>query len=345
MASEGQGITIVGGGIAGLSLGIGLRRRGVPVRLLEASQYPRHRVCGEFISGVRPETLASLGVGDLVQGAERLASTGWYDARGCILEAALPIEARGVSRHRLDQQMALRLVNEGGVLEEGVRFRENEEGSARVVLSTGRPVRKESEWMGLKAHFTDFPLRQDLEMQLGNGGYLGLSRIEDGRVNACGLFRRRSELRVSRETALVEYVRAIGLNELAERMDGGGMDPDSCVGVSAFSFGYQLDGESPHLRLGDRGAIIPPFTGNGMSMAFESAEMAVEPLVAFAQGRLEWDRMRESYDERLKKRFRRRLRVSRLFHPIMESQFGRDLVRGAVGARCLPFEWLFRKTR
>src|SRR5262245_1231910 len=50
-------IRIVGGGLAGLVLGIGLRRRGVPVHLYEAGGYPRHRVCGEFISGEGLEVL------------------------------------------------------------------------------------------------------------------------------------------------------------------------------------------------------------------------------------------------------------------------------------------------
>ena len=45
-------IEIVGGGLSGLSLGIYLRRRGVPVRILEAGAYPRHKVCGEFVCGV-----------------------------------------------------------------------------------------------------------------------------------------------------------------------------------------------------------------------------------------------------------------------------------------------------
>ena len=45
-------LTIAGGGLAGLSLGIALRSRGVPVRVIEAASYPRHRVCGEFISAI-----------------------------------------------------------------------------------------------------------------------------------------------------------------------------------------------------------------------------------------------------------------------------------------------------
>ncbi len=63
-------ITIVGGGLAGLTLGIALRRRGVPVILCEAGHYPRHRVCGEFISGRGLEVLARLGL------HERFAAAG-----------------------------------------------------------------------------------------------------------------------------------------------------------------------------------------------------------------------------------------------------------------------------
>jgi hypothetical protein len=34
--------------------------------------------------------------------------------------------------------------------------------------------------------------------------------------------------------------------------------------------------------------MIPPVTGNGMSMAFESAELAIEPLTAWSRGELAW---------------------------------------------------------
>ena len=53
-------ITIVGGGLAGLTLGIGLRQRQIPVAVWEAGNYPRHRVCGEFISGRGQQTLERL---------------------------------------------------------------------------------------------------------------------------------------------------------------------------------------------------------------------------------------------------------------------------------------------
>src|SRR5437016_5554355 len=53
-------ITIVGGGLAGLTLGIGLRQRAIPTTVWESRHYPRHRVCGEFISGLGHSALARL---------------------------------------------------------------------------------------------------------------------------------------------------------------------------------------------------------------------------------------------------------------------------------------------
>src|SRR5712671_5995951 len=62
---NGKHITIIGGGLAGLTLGIGLRLGKVPVTILEAGCYPRHRVCGEFVSGRGQDVLARLGLRDI----------------------------------------------------------------------------------------------------------------------------------------------------------------------------------------------------------------------------------------------------------------------------------------
>src|SRR3954462_11850277 len=62
-------ITIVGGGLAGLTLGIGLRQREIPVAISEAGGYPLHRVCGEFISGNGPAVLERLGLLPLLEKA------------------------------------------------------------------------------------------------------------------------------------------------------------------------------------------------------------------------------------------------------------------------------------
>ena len=88
-------------GSQGLSLGVALRRRGVPVVLHEAGSYPRHRVCGEFISGLSDAVVERLGIEKVFEGALAHQMTSWFVKDRKVLEAALPEPARGISRYPL----------------------------------------------------------------------------------------------------------------------------------------------------------------------------------------------------------------------------------------------------
>lgn len=337
-------ITIVGGGIAGLSLGIALRRRGVPANLFEAGKYPRHRVCGEFISGVEGDTLDSLGVTNLLADSEKCSSSAWFDRIGQFYTVDLPTPALGISRHRLDQRMAERFAEQGGILKEGERFREPDSPLEGTVLATGRPPNTESQWIGLKAHLSDFPIIADLEMHLGEGGYLGISRIEDGKVNACGLFRQRPELNVKRETALTTYLAAAGLDTLLERIDSATFDPNSHIAVSAFALGRQRENVAA-VRVGDRHSIIGPFTGNGMSLAFQSSETVLPFVENYASGQTTWTETIAASERALGSLSRRRLAFSKTFHPFLTHPAGRRLMKLLAGRDLLPFDLFYRLVR
>jgi menaquinone-9 beta-reductase len=67
--------------------------------------------------------------------------------------------------------------------------------------------------------------------------------------------------------------------------------------------------------------MIPPVTGNGMSMAFESAELAIEPLTIFSRGELAWTEAQQEIASACDKRFTARLRWAAwlqraLFQPV-----------------------------
>ena len=93
-------VTIIGGGLAGLTLGIGLRQQGVPVTLHEAGQYPRHRVCGEFISGLGLATLERLELRELFTqaGAVMAQTVAFYSATKSAAPHPLPTAALCLSR-------------------------------------------------------------------------------------------------------------------------------------------------------------------------------------------------------------------------------------------------------
>ena len=71
-------IQIIGGGLAGLSLGIGLRENGVPVVLHEGGSYPQHKVCGEFICGVEDSVLDALGIQECLADAKIHQRLKWW---------------------------------------------------------------------------------------------------------------------------------------------------------------------------------------------------------------------------------------------------------------------------
>src|ERR1700752_4802487 len=97
-------IIIVGGGLAGLTLGIGLRHKQVPVTLWEAGHYPRHRVCGEFISGRGLDSLDRLGLCELLKAAGGVAAhtAAFFPATRSARSRRLPSAALCLSPHVLD---------------------------------------------------------------------------------------------------------------------------------------------------------------------------------------------------------------------------------------------------
>ena len=140
------------------------------------------------------------------------------------------------------------------------------------------------------------------------------------------------------------YLRKNGLESLAERLSAVEVDEKSFTGVSAFRLGPQAVEESECV-LGDAESMIAPFSGNGMSMAFESAEVASEPLRNYAFGRYDWATTRARVREGLRARFRTRLATSRVVHPLLFSDFGKMLLSASAQAGVLPFGPLSRMLR
>lgn len=307
-------IEIIGGGLAGLSLGLALRRAGVPVTLFEAGDYPRHRVCGEFITGLADATVARLGLGPFLGDALLHHEVAWFLDGRLTRRQRLPSPARALSRHRLDARLAQAFTEAGGTLCTHTRVERDAATAEGCVFTTGRR-RGSSQWLGLKIHARNLPLQCDLELHLGAESYLGLTRIEDGRVNVCGLFRRR-EISARGPALLLAYLQTANLAALADRLAGADFDEASFSAVAAVDFDQHVPDDG-RLALGDACAMIPPFTGNGMAMAFQSAEAALDPLLAYAGNTAEWTGTRAAIHTALRQRFRVRLAAADLLHPFL----------------------------
>lgn len=334
-------ITISGGGLAGLALASALRMREIPVVVLEAGNYPRHRVCGEFISGVSEETLAALGIAGLFDDALRHETLAWFETGRAIHQDRMPSPALGISRFLLDERLRRHVESMGGTVRTGVRcVPVPQEGG---VWAAGRKP-SNGPWIGLKAHVRGIAMTADLEMHMGGNGYAGLARIEDGWTNVCGLFRMDRSIRAEPAALLTAYLNAGGNRDLAERLDACERRDGSDRAVAGFHLGRQLPLPGV-LSLGDAGCMIPPFTGNGMSMAFQAAEIATEPLLDWSGGITSWQETMNRVRDGLARRFKRRLAVASILHPVLLNPGGRNLVRNLSSSGLLPFRPLLSSVR
>ena len=303
-------IKIIGGGLAGFALGIALRRREIPVTIQEAGRYPRHRVCGEFISGRGQGTLARLGLRELFDqaGAVSAQTVAFHSATKSSPTHRLPSPAICLSRFLLDAALAKSFRDLGGELCEGQRASTENlgEGCVRATGRRARAVEHGARWFGLKIHARNVALTADLEMHFSPRGYVGLCKINGGEVNICGLFRKGAgedgEARNGRE--LLHGQPGSPLNQRLAEVQ---FDDNSLCAVAGLSLQPQPASARAEICVGDAITMIPPGTGNGMSMAFESAELAIAPLAAWSRGESSWVEARQKIARDCDTLFARRL--------------------------------------
>ena len=195
-----------------------LRRENLPVEIWDAGSYPRHRVCGEFVSGRGIEVLRELEIPFIRESIGTLSHTvRFFDREDPSEIVDLPEPALSIDRSRLDHSLAVMFREAGGILHENRRWTSpfDAEGTVRA---TGRRLYKGKDggWIGVKAHATDVQPDTDLELHFSDRGYVGISRLPngagDGAVNVCALFRNNGPLQMNRtSTGLVEmFTRGMG---------------------------------------------------------------------------------------------------------------------------------------
>jgi 2-polyprenyl-6-methoxyphenol hydroxylase-like FAD-dependent oxidoreductase len=340
-------VTIAGGGLAGLTLGLQLRQKGVPVLLHDAGTYPRHRVCGEYLSGRAISIIESLG---LRPGLDRLGAVESSDVlislgSSVLSRRTLPQPALCLSRYEFDRFLVQELTKAGGEIQTSHRI--PPQPSVGTILATGRqpsPTQLGWRWFGLKAHARNVSLEAGLEMHLSSRGYIGLCRIENNQVNVCGLFRSRSpvpDLANSWKKWLAGDLNSL----LHKRVCHADWDDSSFTSIAALSLSPQRASGRADLRIGDALTMIPPVTGNGMSMAIEGADLATVPLVDWSKNKLDWDSAVQKVATNLDAAFAPRLRHARWLQHAMFDPLAQSLIWNL--SRIFPSfpSLLFRLTR
>lgn len=181
---------------------------------------------------------------------------------------------------------------------------------------------------------------RDLELHLGSDAYVGLARVDARRVNVCGLFRRRP-LQAQGAALMQAYMRTAGLLHLADRLATCPVDAASFSAVAAVGFDRQVPDSSGRFCLGDACAMIPPFTGNGMAMAFQSAAIALPILLQYAHGKMSWSTATHEVRSALRRHFRLRLASAAVLHPFLLQPPRQRWLAALNRTRLLPLRPLY----
>ncbi len=181
-------VQVMGGGPAGASAALAALLEGCSVQLLEKSRFPRHKVCGEFLSPEIAPALDALGVWDdfLKAGPARIRNLELHFG-SVVRRAKLPESAYGLSRFRFDELLLKAAVSRGAELRQSASTSDRTGAMARV-LACGRAAqsRRGGRLFGFKSHFTG-PVNDAVELYFGGDCYVGLNPIEGGLTNVCGL--------------------------------------------------------------------------------------------------------------------------------------------------------------
>jgi flavin-dependent dehydrogenase len=335
-------VAIIGGGLAGLSLSLDLRKRGYAVVVIEKGAYPRHKVCGEYISMESHRYLHTLCPSlsnyrlPMIQ-KFRLTSTGKKE-----FTTNLGLGGFGISRYLLEELLYTEALKEGvvflldtkamninynaGSKQYDIVTKTQTISASLVCNSSGRRsnlenlVKKKNEtnYVGIKYHVQ---LPRDpalIEIHNFDGGYCGISDIEDEKSCLCYIVNAKELNAVNKSIPGLEK-RILSRNENLKRIfDTARFIFKEPVTVSGINFLIKEPFDGNTFFLGDSAGSIAPVTGNGMSMGLRSASALAYHIDHYFSGKINKEELEGKYTNFWNTEFSSRIRLSRHFQKLSE---------------------------
>jgi len=205
-----------------------------------------------------------------------------------------------------------------------------------------RKPKTENRLIGFKAHLKNFGLEKGVcEIYFFRGGYGGLSRVENNLANFCFLIRADVAREFDSDAGrIVENIRA--QNERAATTLKNAQPIHDWLAVSVDGFGRaNLNPARNVFAVGDAGAFIDPFTGSGMLMAFESAEILARAIIETSSRQM----MAAKYKKEYARKFRRRLFVCSLMRRAAFAPVIAETLISALSFADFPRKFLAQSTR
>lgn len=340
-------VLIVGGGLAGLITSIRLARWGIECVLIEKKSYPFHRVCGEYVSNettpfLKKENLFPESFNPPLLNQFQLTSVS-----GKSKKINLDLGGFGISRFSFDHFLYQKALQEGvnvitNAEVDQIEFNEAEDvfeihstdqrfTSTLVIGSFGKRskldkslnrnfIDKRSPYVGVKYHIHTQHPSNLIALHNFNGGYCGVSNIENGKTNLCYLVHRN---RVKRFKNIAELEESVLYKNpwLRSLFTDSEFLFDKPEVINEISFETKEPVWSHILMAGDAAGMIAPLCGNGMAMAIHSAKMLSDTILQSKQENRPRSWLENMYRKEWNSLFAQRLRAGRI---IQNNLFGSE---------------------
>lgn len=345
-----QEVMIIGGGLAGLVNAIILARAGFSVTLFEKKSYPRHKVCGEYISNEVKPLLQQIDAFPYDLKPVAIKRFSISSVNGKVAECDMPLGGFGISRYRLDEFLYNKALEAGANVEvnEEVRnvffidqhfrleLKSGQERQCQVLIGAhGKRslmdhrldrafIKNKSPFLGLKMHYQAHWPEDLVSLHNFEGGYCGISRVEEGRVNFCFLIRQ-SAFRAHAGFQELENELLLRNPQIQAFLAEAKPLFEKPLVISNISFASKPLIEEHVLMCGDAAGMIHPLCGNGMAMAIQGAAFCSQQVTAFLKGQIDRATMEANYRQQWQGAFRARLNFGRR----VQKLFGHNLLSNA----------------
>ncbi|MNC16503.1 putative oxidoreductase [compost metagenome] len=336
-------VIVAGAGIAGSSSALQLARQGHRTLLLDRQAFPRHKTCGEFMS---PETKEMLEVLGINLGSRTPVPGIMHNARiilphGGEINAPLPGNATGISRYELDRILHEKAQSAGAeivtkAVVTGIRKLDatqyevdTRQGDGKVtyraravigaygtkkprgVPSAAQGTRDETVYIGIKSHYSGITIPEQVELYFCEGGYIGLSPIEEGKVNVAALLTLDSVQGSGKSVQEILQTAARSNRRLHDRLGKGAPVPETQVSIAPLHLSDTPEPWSEFPHIGDAMLMIPPLCGDGMSIALRSSLICSGWTDRYLKGMISYDEWQTGYSAEADKEFTRLLKRAR----------------------------------
>jgi flavin-dependent dehydrogenase len=319
------------------------------VLLVERDEFPRHKVCGEFISPEAQNVLHDLGLYEQIAalGPVPLHATKVVSRFTRKLQRPLPGEAWGLSRYRLDAGLAaaaqahgveLRFAttaNRCGIREGHVQLQlRDRQGSSWVkartaIMAYGRSAlhglaaeqksnSAHRRYVGAKCHYTGVRMAKEVELYFFPGGYAGINPIEESRTNLCILASYEAFARAGSSIGGILSAAIAGNRALARKMAGATALPETECAVAPVDTQRAAQPWGNVAQIGDSAVMLPPLCGDGMAMALRSAQLCAPLTDAYLRGTISLATWQRRYEQAWSQEFGRRVWLGRQLQTLLQ---------------------------